>query len=160
MLYIYKPTDGKRKHLLTIDYLMADSFFKKENNKKKKQKQEEKLKRREDRKQNNNKGKDLEDLYVYVDKLGQLTHLTPEEQALYEKQESKKADKISQDTHEGVISYVTDKGYAFVIDSKSKESIFLHQNDLNIPLEKGLKISFKLEQNKNGIRAVEAAKKE
>lgn len=139
---------------------MADSFLRKKTTKKKKQKQEEKLKRREERKQHNNKGKDLEDLYVYVDKLGQLTHLTPEEQALQEKQEIKKVEKISQEDHEGIISYVTDKGYAFVIDSKTRESIFLHQNDLNIPLEKGLKISFKLEQNKNGIRAVEAAKKE
>ncbi|MGG5508215.1 MULTISPECIES: cold-shock protein [unclassified Myroides] len=139
---------------------MADSFFKKENNKKKKQKQEEKLKRREERKQHNNKGKDLEDLFVYVDKRGQLTHLTPEEQALQEKQELKHTEKISQENHEGTISYVTDKGYAFVIDSKTRESIFLHQNDLNIPLEKGLKISFKLEQSKNGIRAVEAAKTE
>jgi len=67
---------------------MADSFFKKENNKKKKQKQDEKLKRREERKQNNNKGKDLEDLFVYVDKMGQLTHLTPEEQAAQEKKEA------------------------------------------------------------------------
>ncbi|MBB1140522.1 cold-shock protein [Myroides sp. WP-1] len=139
---------------------MADSFFKKENNKKKKQKQEEKLKRREERKQHNNKGKDLEDLFVYVDKQGQLTHLTPEEQALQEKQDYKNTEKISQENHEGTISYVTDKGYAFVIDSKTRESIFLHQNDLNIPLEKGLKISFKLEQSKNGIRAVEAAKTE
>lgn len=139
---------------------MADSFFKKENNKKKKQKQEEKLKRREERKQHNNKGKDLEDLFVYVDKLGQLTHLTPEEQALQEKQEIKKVEKVSQEDHEGIISYVTDKGYAFVIDSQTRESIFLHQNDLSVPLEKGLKISFRLEQSKNGIRAVQAAKKE
>lgn len=139
---------------------MADSFFKKENNKKKKQKQEEKLKRREERKSHNNKGKDLEDLFVYVDKLGQLTHLTPEEQALQEKQEIKKTEKVSQEDHEGIISYVTDKGYAFVIDSQTRESIFLHQNDLSVPLEKGLKISFKLEQSKNGIRAVDAAKKE
>ncbi|WP_410877794.1 cold-shock protein [Myroides sp. DW712] len=139
---------------------MADSFFKKENNKKKKQKQDEKLKRREERKQNNNKGKDLEDLFVYVDKMGQLTHLTPEEQAAQEKKESLKVEKISQEEHEGIISYVTDKGYAFVIDSKSRESIFLHQNESNIPLEKGLKISFQLEQSKNGIRAINAVKKE
>ena len=139
---------------------MADSFFKKENNKKKKQKQEEKLKRREERKQTNNKGKDLEDLFVYVDKMGQLTHLTPEEQALQEKQDHKAAEKVSQELHHGIVSYVTDKGYGFVIDSKTRESIFIHQNDTSIPLEKGLKISFKLEQGKNGIKAVEAAKSE
>jgi len=139
---------------------MADSFFKKENNKKKKQKQDEKLKRREERKQNNNKGKDLEDLFVYVDKMGQLTHLTPEEQAAQEKKEAIKTEKITQEEHEGIISYVTDKGYAFVIDSQTRESIFLHQNELSVPLEKGLKISFKLEQSKNGIRAINAAKKE
>ncbi len=52
---------------------MADSFSKKENFKKKIQKQKEKALRREERKTNNNKGKDMEDVFMYVDEFGRLT---------------------------------------------------------------------------------------
>ena len=49
---------------------MADSFSKKENFKKKAQKQKEKAQRREERKTNNNKGKELDDMLMYVDAYG------------------------------------------------------------------------------------------
>ena len=59
---------------------MADSFSKKENFKKKLQKQKEKAARREERKENNNKGKELEDMFLYVDANGQLTSTPPNQQ--------------------------------------------------------------------------------
>lgn len=58
---------------------MADSFSKKENFKKKIQKQKEKALRREERKTNNNKGKDMEDVFMYVDEFGRLTSTPPEQ---------------------------------------------------------------------------------
>ena len=57
---------------------MADSFSKKENFKKKIQKQKEKAQRREERKANNNKGKELEDMFSYVDEFGRITTTPPE----------------------------------------------------------------------------------
>ena len=57
---------------------MADSFSKKENFKKKLQKQKEKALRREERKENNNKGKDLEQMFSYVDEFGRITNTPPE----------------------------------------------------------------------------------
>jgi CspA family cold shock protein len=59
---------------------MADSFFKKENNKKKQKKQQDKISRREERKTNNNKGKELDDMIVYVDINGNFTSLPPHAQ--------------------------------------------------------------------------------
>ncbi len=56
---------------------MPDSFTKKENIKKKIKKKKDKELKREDRKTNNNKGKSLEDMFVYVDKNGQLTSTPP-----------------------------------------------------------------------------------
>lgn len=56
---------------------MGDSYFKKENAKKKTKKKQEKLQRREDRKVNNNKGKDLEDMIIYVDINGNFTSVPP-----------------------------------------------------------------------------------
>ena len=46
---------------------MAESFTKKENTKKKIKRSKDKQLRRDYRKENNNKGKNLEDMIVYVD---------------------------------------------------------------------------------------------
>lgn len=56
---------------------MPDSFAKKENAKKKIKKKKEKELKREERKISNNKGKDLEEMFIYVDKYGQLTSTPP-----------------------------------------------------------------------------------
>ena len=58
---------------------MADSFSKKKNFKKKKFKnKKKKAQRREERKANNNKGKELEDMFSYVDEFGRITTTPPE----------------------------------------------------------------------------------
>lgn len=57
---------------------MADSYSKKENFKKKQEKRKQKDARREARKTDNNKGKDAEELFMYVDAYGRLTHEKPE----------------------------------------------------------------------------------
>ena len=58
---------------------MAESYSKKEFNKKKLEKQKEKEKRREERKLNNDKGKDLTEMFLYVDENGRLTETKPTE---------------------------------------------------------------------------------
>lgn len=52
---------------------MGDSFSKKENIKKKIEKRKLKDKRRENRKTDNNKGKQLEEMMIYVDESGNLS---------------------------------------------------------------------------------------
>ncbi|MGX9985015.1 cold-shock protein [Chryseobacterium sp. POL2] len=136
---------------------MADSFSKKENFKKKVQKQKEKALRREERKTSNNKGKDLEDLFTYVDEYGRLTSTPPE------KREEIKLEDIrlgatpieEEDVRKtGFITFFSEKGYGFITENDSKENVFFHSNNCSVPLKKGNKVSFEKEKSPKGFSAV------
>lgn len=137
---------------------MADSFSKKENSKKKIQKQQEKLRRREERKSNNNKGKDLDEMLIYVDKMGNLTELTPAEQEAEAKREHPRggaalpdSDKIFQ----GIVSYYSEKGYGFITENQTKDNLFVHSTDISQVLTQGDKVAYKKQKTAKGLRALE-----
>ncbi|MEC4113402.1 cold-shock protein [Myroides pelagicus] len=135
---------------------MADSFSKKEKIKKKLQKQKEKAERREDRKTNNNKGKSLEEMLVYVDYLGNLTDIPPDQQ---EKEREKTKNNTKQQTEfKGTITYISEKGYGFITEQGSKNNVFVHSNDVGFPLTKGELVSYQKEENAKGVRAVNVQK--
>ncbi len=108
---------------------MADSFSKKENFKKKLQKQKEKAARREERKENNNKGKELEDMFLYVDANGQLTSTPPNQQ---DREEFNLDDiqlgaaKIVEEdpTKKGIVTFLSEKGYGFITEEETKKISF------------------------------------
>lgn len=138
---------------------MADSFFKKENNKKKLEKQKEKAAKREDRKTNNNKGKEAEDMFMYVDEFGQLTSVKPEDR---EREEIDLADiqlgaaPIEAESPEktGIVTFLSDKGYGFITENGSKENIFFHINNVAEEVKKGHKVSFEKERSPKGFSAI------
>lgn len=139
---------------------MADSFFKKENNKKKQKKQQDKISRREERKTNNNKGKELDDMIVYVDINGNFTSLPPhaqnrEEDAAKARQ-SKMAEMITEDTiFSGIVSYMSEKGYGFITEENSNENIFFHYGQLNEAVKKHDVVHYKKEKTPKGYQATD-----
>lgn len=143
---------------------MADTYNKKENNKKKAQKLKEKALRREERKNNNNKGKDLEDMFLYVDANGQLTHIKPTaedkiEISLDEIQLGAAPQDRDDTQNKGTISYYNEeKGYGFINDHRSQESIFVHINQTQEALKKGDKVSFEKERGPKGYIATNVIK--
>lgn len=137
---------------------MADSFSKKENFKKKIQKQKEKAQRREERKSNNNKGKDLEEMFSYVDEFGRITSTPPEKRdeeidvnsirlgaAPIEEEDPVKT---------GIVTFFSEKGYGFITENGSKENIFFHTNNCLEPIKKGNKVSFEKEKSPKGFSAI------
>lgn len=138
---------------------MADSFSKKENFKKKLQKQKEKAARREERKENNNKGKELEDMFVYVDSNGQITSTPPNQQ---DKEDFNLDDiqlgaaKIVKEDpiKTGLVTFVSEKGYGFITEDKSKENVFFHSNNCASIVKKGNKVSFEKERSQKGFSAI------
>ena len=138
---------------------MGDSFSKKENSKKKAQKLKEKAQRREDRKTNNNKGKGLEAMISYVDENGNLTSTPPDKTQTVDIELDDillGAAPLPEEELEGsgVISFFNeDKGYGFIIDDKTKESIFVHINQLIDELDKGDRVTFEKEKNPKGYIA-------
>nr|WP_315028914.1 cold shock domain-containing protein [uncultured Chryseobacterium sp.] len=136
---------------------MADSFSKKENFKKKIQKQKEKALRREERKTNNNKGKDMEDVFMYVDEFGRLTSTPPEERQEVNLEEIQlgAAPIIEEDPRKtGIITFHSEKGYGFITEDNTKENIFFHNNNCTELVKKGNKVSFEKEKSPKGFSAV------
>lgn len=139
---------------------MADSFSKKENFKKKVQKQKEKALKREERKTSNNKGKSLDEMFMYVDANGQLTS-TPPDQA--EKEEINIDDiqlgaapiEAEELRKTGIVTFLSEKGYGFITEDKTKENIFFHSNNCAEPVKKGNKVSYEKEKSPKGFSAAE-----
>ena len=139
---------------------MAESFSKKENFKKKSHKQKERAMRREERKESNDKGKDLNDMIMYVDAYGQLTS-TPPDKSL-----NADIDIISirlgaapieaeDPIKSGVITFLSEKGYGFITQANSQDTIFFHTNNCTEMVKKGNKVSYEVEKSPKGLVAVE-----
>ncbi|WP_415326346.1 cold shock domain-containing protein [Chryseobacterium sp. MMS23-Vi53] len=139
---------------------MADSFSKKENFKKKQQKQKEKALRREERKENNAKGKSLDEMFMYVDANGQLTSTPPDN----DEREEINLDNIQlgaapieaeETIKTGIVTFLSEKGYGFITEDKTKENIFFHNNNCIDQIKKGNKVSFEKEKSPKGFSAAE-----
>lgn len=139
---------------------MADSFSKKENFKKKLQKKKEKALRREERKESNDKGKSLDDMIMYVDVNGQFTTTPPD------KSNNEKIDlgtiqlgaapiEAEEIVKNGTVTFLSEKGYGFITEEKSKENIFFHSNNCEEQVKKGNRVSFEIEKSPKGLAAVD-----
>ncbi|KIC61216.1 cold shock domain-containing protein [Chryseobacterium sp. RG1] len=139
---------------------MADSFSKKENFKKKQQKLKEKALRREERKENNDKGKSLDEMFMYVDANGQLTSTPPDnderaEISLDNIQLGAAPIEAEETVKTGIVTFLSEKGYGFITEDKTKENIFFHNNNCIDQIKKGNKVSFEKEKSPKGFSAAE-----
>ena len=141
-----------------------DSFNKKENEKKRKKKNQEKLERREQRKIQKAEGgvKTFEDMISYVDENGHFSSTPPDPS----KKKVIKAEDIvlgvpsRDDTfvepiHQGQVKFFNDeKGYGFIIDAETKESVFVHINNVADALRENDRVTFEVEMGPRGLNAV------
>jgi len=140
---------------------MAETFSKKELEKKKAKERRDKIEKMQQRKLNNNKGKSLDEMMAYLDEKGNLTSRPPD---LRNRIEIDPADIIlgaapqnrEHDTQRTgfVLSFDEAKGYGFISDSQSKESVFVHSNNISQLLKKGNKVSYELQKGPKGFNAV------
>lgn len=141
---------------------------KKEKEKKKAQKKKEKEERKEERKANNNKGKGLDDMMAYIDENGNITDTPPDPRKKKEINAEEIEIGVTRQPREpeeiqrtGVVTFFNDaKGYGFIRDLKSQESVFVHINQLSGPLKERDKVSFEIEQGPKGPTAVRVKKAE
>ena len=141
-----------------------DSFNKKEKEKKRQKKNQEKQERREQRKADKLESgpKSFEDMISYVDENGNLSSTPPDPS---KKKVFKVEDMIlgappQRDTPEetirhGKVKFFNDeKGYGFIIDIETKDSIFVHINNLSDPLRENDQVTFEVEMGPKGPNAV------
>ncbi|MBS1656974.1 MAG: cold shock domain-containing protein [Bacteroidetes bacterium] len=139
-----------------------DTFNKKEKEKKREKRKKEKEQRREERQANATKGKALEDMLAYVDENGNISSTPPDP--------NKKKQINSEDIQIGVprredepagaprsgtvIFFNEAKGYGFIRDEKTQESIFVHATGLINPVKENDRVTFMLERGPKGMNAV------
>ena len=144
----------------------TETFNKKEREKKKLRKQQDKKEKAEDRKASSVKGKGLEDMMAYVDENGNITSTPPDpskrKKVLAENIQigiPKQDDTQVEVIRNGIVTFFNDsKGYGFIRDLQSQESIFVHVNGITEQIKEGDKVTFETEQGQKGLNAVKVSK--
>ena len=142
-----------------------ESFNKHENEQKRAKRKEEKERKKEERKANAGKSKSLDDMIMYIDEDGNFSS-TPPDPNRKKKEINQEDIKISvsrqEDTEpvdvrrKGTVTFFNEsKGYGFIKDTDTQESIFVHINALPAgPLKERDKVTFEVEQGPKGLMAV------
>ena len=136
-----------------------ESFNKKEVRNKKEKKRKEKEKKRQARKENKS-GRD--DMIAYVDEHGNITDTPPDPD---QKEEINVEDiQISvprgpleevDPIRKGTVTYFNaSKGFGFITDQQTRESIFVHINNTLEEIREGNLVSFEVEKGQKGPVAV------
>ena len=146
---------------------MAESWNKKEREKRKQKERRDKADKMKERKENAGKSKGLDDMMAYVDENGVITSTPPDPR--------KRKEIKLEDIEIGVPEYVPptqeelnrtgkitffnhEKGFGFIKDQLSQESIFVHANNMSEPVKENDKVSFEIGNGPKGPMAVNVKK--
>jgi len=139
------------------------TFSKREREKKKAKKRKEKLERKLQRKAEAAEGLNQGPEFMYVDENGNLTAEKPDPTKKVEIDISeinistpKLADRVDNSPlRKGFVKFFNDeKGYGFITDQKTQESIFVHVAQCSEPIKQQNKVSFEVEMGPKGKSAV------
>jgi cold shock CspA family protein len=126
--------------------------------KKKKAKEQKKQARKEGEKQS------LDDMIAYVDENGNITSTPPDPEEKEEIQQEdievgvpKSEDEKKEDPiRKGVVTFFNDsKGYGFIKDSESDESVFVHIKNTIDDIDEGNHVQFEIERGHRGPAAMD-----
>lgn len=142
-----------------------ETYSKKEAEKNKAKKRKEKEQKREERKAANAKaGKSLEDMMAYVDENGNITSTPPDpgKKRVFKEEDIevsvRKQDPNQQTSfiRKGKVTFFNgSKGYGFIKDQDSQESIFVHINSVSGNIKENDKVTFQVENGPKGPNAVD-----
>ena len=140
---------------------MAESWNKKDREQRKQKAKKEKAEKMQERKEKDKKG--YNDMIAYLDENGNLSATPPDPR--------KKVEIKLEDIQIGVPEYVPPtqaeltrtgkvtffnnaKGFGFIKDLASQESVFVHANNLSVPIKENDKVTFEVEPGQRGPMAV------
>lgn len=136
-----------------------ETFGKKEVRNRKEKKRKEKEKRKIEKKEQGKQS--FDDMIAYVDENGMIVD-TPPDPATKIKVDAKsielgvpkkEARENIRTRHGNVTKFDEEKGYGFIVDAESKESIFIHINDCIDKIKAGDRVEFEVEKGPKGLKA-------
>ena len=139
-----------------------ETHNKKETEKQRQQKKKEKEQKKEDRRTNPKAGNNLEDMLAYVDENGNLSSLPPDPNKKKSIKEeditigvAKQVPQPEKGPRVGIVTFFnTSKGYGFIKDQETQESIFVHMNGLIDPIKENNLVTFDVQMGQKGPNAV------
>jgi cold shock CspA family protein len=142
---------------------MADNWKKKERENKKQQSKKSKEEKKQVRKENRKDGNDLDSMIAYIDENGNLSSKPPDPTKKkvmnaedivigVPKQRELSAEEL---IRKGKVSFFNvAKGYGFIKDNETGESIFVHASSIDGQINENDKVSFEIESGPKGPVAV------
>jgi cold shock CspA family protein len=144
-----------------------ETFGKKEKEKKKLKQRQDKQEKMEERKATVKKGKSLDEMMAYIDENGNISSTPPDpKKKKVFKQEDMQIGVPKQEAGEeldpirtGVVTFFNhDKGFGFIKDMQTQESVFVHINQLSGPVKENEKVTYEVEMGPKGPNAVNVKK--
>ena len=144
-----------------------ETSSKKENEKKRIAKRKLKEEKKEERKANSSSGKGLDEMMAYIDENGNIVATPPDpKKKKVINVEDIQISTLKEEDREpvelirtGIVAFFNEtKGYGFIKDLKSQESIFVHINALLEPIKENNKVTFEVEMGPKGPNAVRVKK--
>ena len=142
---------------------MAETWNKKEREKKKKANKKEKAEKKQERKENSSKNDDPESMFAYLDENGNLSSKPPDpRKKIIVKAEDMEIGVPRQGAvnpddliRKGIVTHFNgEKGYGFIKDQETQQSVFVHVNATTEEIKENNKVSFEIEMGPKGANAV------
>ncbi|MBT2560008.1 cold shock domain-containing protein [Pedobacter sp. ISL-68] len=143
------------------------TYSKKENEKKRLKKQKDKQEKKEERQSNAKKGLALEEMFAYVDENGNISSTPPDpkKKKVFNIEDvqigiTRQEDIIDENpVKKGTVTFFNEsKGYGFIKNTETQDSIFVHANGLITQIKEGDKVTFEVEMGQKGPTAVKVSK--
>jgi cold shock CspA family protein len=141
------------------------TWNKQENEKKKQKKKKDKAAKKVERASNTKDGNSLDDMIAYVDEYGRISSTPPDPtvkktiinaadiEVGVRKQDP--ADQV-EELRTGIVTFFNEsKGFGFIKDLQTQESIFVHIKELAEPIKENNKVTYKVERGVKGLNAYE-----
>lgn len=144
----------------------SQSFNKREKEKQRAKERQEKKEKMEERKANARKGQSLDDMLAYIDENGNLSSTPPDPSRMRTFNAEDIVIGVPQHTEEpeeairvGTVNFFnTAKGFGFIKDNRTGESVFVHASQLTEALKEGERVKFEVEMGPKGPVAINIQK--
>jgi cold shock CspA family protein len=144
-----------------------ETFGKKEKEKKRAKQRQDKQEKMEERKANAKKGKSLEEMMAYLDENGNLSSTPPDprKKRVFKPEEMsisvpKQEEREPEDPiRTGTVTFFNEsKGFGFIKDLQTQESVFVHVNQLTERINETDKVNFEVKMGPKGPNATNVKK--